>query len=327
MRDHAARRAAIAGSLILVTSGALAPAPAFAAGIEHPDIGTIPIGRGGAYAAAPGDGLALQYNPAGFAAQTGWRLTLDANLAWQGLSFAPATGGTTVSNSAGAFLVGAGVVSYGFGHVGPLSGLTLALGFDTPSAIGRESYPGPPANPDAAQRYALLSSDYFIVYYSAAVAASYHDWLSAGVTFQLVQGTAKFSQSVWSGTFMGTDHFHDSIAHIDVSSPVIPTAVFGVSVRPIPKLALGLSYRPRFDFLAHGTLTTDIPDMQKNGLLVEQVGDSTDFFLRFPDVIRFGGSTRSIRAGWSRPTPSPSSGRTCTPSRSARRTSTSSAIA
>jgi hypothetical protein len=273
--------------VVTAASALLARAPAFAAGIEHPDIGTIPIGRGGAYAAAPTDGLALQYNPAGFAAQTGWRLTLDANLAWQDLSFAPATGATPVSNGAGPFLVGAGAVSYGFGRVGPLSGLTVALGLTTPSAIGRLSYPGPPSVPDAAQRYALIDSDYFIVYYGAAVGASWR-WLSAGVTVQLAQGTAQFSQAVWSGAGVGTDPFQDSIAHIDVSSPVIPTAVFGVSARPMPPLALGLSYRPRFDFIAHGSLTTEIPQAQKDALGIAVVGDRTDFFLRFPDVLRFG---------------------------------------
>ncbi len=144
--------------------------------------------------------------------------------------------------------------------MGPLSALTVALGFNTPSAIGKETYPGthpptPPLPPDqAGQRYALMSSDFFIIYYSAAVAASYKDWLSAGVTFQLVHGTAKFSQAVWSGPAMGTDPTNDSIANIDVTSGWIPTAVFGVTVRPIPKLALGLSYRPRVDFNASGTL-------------------------------------------------------------------------
>ena len=47
-----------------------------------------------------------------------------------------------MSNSAGGFLVGAPIVSYGFGRVGRLSALTLALGFTTPSAIGKETYPG-----------------------------------------------------------------------------------------------------------------------------------------------------------------------------------------
>jgi long-subunit fatty acid transport protein len=269
------------------------PPPAFGAGIEHPDVGTISIGRGGAYAAAPGDGLAFQYNPAGFAAQTGFRVTLDSSMSWQGLTFAPAsgeinpaTGQSKVSNSAGGFLVPAGALSYGFGRVGPLSGLTLALGATGPSAIGKETYPD-----GGAQRYSLTKSDYFIAFYSGAIAASIRDWLSAGVTMQLVRGTAKFSQAVWSGTFMGTDPtgLNDSVAHIDVTSDFIPTAVLGVSARPIPPLALGLSYRPRFSFLAHGTLTTDLPKGgQTAALQVGVDGDRTDFFVSFPDVIRFG---------------------------------------
>ena len=183
--------AAPAQALLLSLALTLASASAFAAGIEHPDIGAIAIGRGGAYAAAPTDGLAMQYNPAGFASQHGLHLTLDANLGWQQLSFAPATGGATVSNSAGPFLVGAPIASYGFGRVGPLSALTVALGFTTPSAIGKQTYPGthPPMMPlppeQAGQRYALMSSDYFIIYYSAAIAASYKT------------GSARASRSSW----------------------------------------------------------------------------------------------------------------------------------
>ena len=50
---------------------------------------------------------------------------------------------------------------------------------------------------------------------------------------------------------------------------------------------VGLSYRPQFDFIAHGTLNTDLPPVSQ-ALAVSVVGNSTDFFLRFPDVIRFG---------------------------------------
>jgi long-subunit fatty acid transport protein len=108
------------------------------------------------------------------------------------------------------------------------------------------------------------------------------------VTLQLVHGSAKFSQAVWSGTSSGTDPFQDSVANVDVSNGVVPTAVFGVSVRPIPKLALGLSYRPRFDFLASGSLTTEIPTAQQAALDINVSSTSTKFFLTFPDVIRFG---------------------------------------
>jgi long-subunit fatty acid transport protein len=260
---------------------ALTPTPVFAAGIEHPDVGTIAIGRGGANAAAPSDGLALMYNPAGFASQSGLRVTVDGNMAWQGLSFTP-PGGVKESNSAGGFLVPALAVSYGFPR-GRLSNLTLALGATGPSAIGKESF-----RPGGAQRYALISSDYFIAYYSAAIAARFTRWISAGVTIQLVKGSAKFSQAVWSGTSMGTGPENDSIAKVDVTSPFIPTAVFGVTVRPVPPLALGVSFRPRFDFLAHGKLTTQLPPAQQATLDIKVLGDSTDFFVPFPDLLRFG---------------------------------------
>jgi long-subunit fatty acid transport protein len=274
----------------LAVMAALAAAPLFAAGraraagIEHPDIGTIAIGRGGAYAAAPTDGMALQYNPAGFAGQTGWRLTVDSSLSWQALRFAPADGEAPVSNTAGAFWVPGGAVSYGLGRIGPLSGLTFALGATGPSAIGKETYPD-----QGAQRYALIKSDYFIGYYGGAVAASYGRWLSVGVTFQLVKGTARFSQAVWTGPAAGTDPAQDAVAHIDVASGFIPTGVLGATVRPTARLALGLSYRPRFDFLAHGTLTTGNFSTAAQVADVQQIGNSTDFFVSFPDVIRLGG--------------------------------------
>ena len=256
------------------------PSPAVrAAGIEHPDIGTVSIGRGGANAAAPSDGVAIFYNPAGLAAQQGLRLTLDANLSWQGLTFTPTGSATTVSNSAGGFLVPALAVSYGFGAV------TVALGATGPSAIGKEKYPSGAAGP---QRYSLIESDYFIVDYSAAVAAAINRWLSAGLTIQLVQGRAAFSQAVWSGPTMDTDPVYDSLAKINVSSSPIPTWVAGVTVRPTPALALGLSYRPGFDFLAHGTLTTQAPAALAGPLNIEVHGDQTDFFVAFPDVIRLG---------------------------------------
>ena len=52
---------------ILTGSALLFPSLASAAGMEYPDNGTIAIGRGGAHAANPEDGLAFQYNPAGLA--------------------------------------------------------------------------------------------------------------------------------------------------------------------------------------------------------------------------------------------------------------------
>jgi long-subunit fatty acid transport protein len=267
------------------------PRAASAAGVEHPDVGTVALGRGGAYAADPDGGLALEYNPAGFARQDGLRATLDGNLAWQRLTFTPAGGGDSVSNGGGAFLAPAAVVSYGAGAVGPLAGLTFALGVAGPSAIGKLDYPA-----GGAQRYALISSDTSIAYWSAAVAAAFNRWLAAGVTLQLVKGTARFTQAVWSGDAAGTNPAEDAIAHVDVTSGFIPTAVLGVTARPTERVAVGASYRPRFTFDASGTLTTDLPASAR-AIGAHQSGTSTGFSLPMADVVRVGVLVRP-RARW-----------------------------
>jgi Outer membrane protein transport protein (OMPP1/FadL/TodX) len=261
------------------------------AGLEHPDVGTVALGRGGAYAADPDGGLALLYNPAGFGRQTGLRVTLDGSLAWQRLTFSPAGGGAPVSDAGAPFFAPAGAVSYGVGAVGPLAGLTFAVGLTGPSAIGRMSYPA-----GGAQRYALISRDTAILYPSAAVGAAFNRWLAAGVTLQLVKGTARFSLAAWSGDAPGTDPAQDTRAHVDVSSPLIPTAVVGITVRPTERVALGLSYRPRFSFEASGTLTTELPPAAQ-ALAAHQVGTHAGFAVTLPDVVRAGVLVRP-RARW-----------------------------
>src|SRR5262249_51324681 len=155
--------------------------------------------------------------PAGLAAQGGLRATLDASLAWQRLTFTPASGEPAVSNDAAPFVAPAIVGSYGFGRLGPLSELTLAPGVTGPPAVGRARYPA-----GGAQRYALISSDTTLANFSAAVAAALGRWLAAGATLQLVRGHARFTQAVWSGNDPGTDPAFDTIAHADVTSGLVP---------------------------------------------------------------------------------------------------------
>jgi long-subunit fatty acid transport protein len=272
--------------MILSASGT-----AHGAGLEHPDVGTIALGRGGAYAADPDGGLALVYNPAGLGRQTGLRATLDANLSWQRLTFTPADGEAPVSNGAPPFLAPAAVVSYGLGAVGPLAGLTFALGVSGPSAIGKLAYPA-----SGAQRYALISTDTQIVYWSGAVAAAFNRWLAGGVTFQLVEGTARFTQAVWSGETPGTNPGEDTLAHVDVTSGFIPTAVLGATARPTDRVAVGVSYRPGFTFDASGSLTTDLPAPAR-AIGAHQVGTDIGFTMPLPDVVRAGVLVRP-RARW-----------------------------
>jgi long-subunit fatty acid transport protein len=261
-------------------------AAAYAAGIEFPDNGALAIGRGGAYAADPVDGLALSYNPAGFAKQKGVRITLDSKLSRQNVGFDP-TGGKddAVQSSNSPFFAPGAVVSYGLGRVGPLSGLTFALGAVGPSAVGKQSFPE-----DGKQRYSLIQSDMFIAYYSAAVAASWSDWLSVGATFQLAHGTATFSQAAF-GLDDPTPYPRpgkDVMANIDVESGFIPTGIVGVTVRPHKQWSVGASYRPRLRFSGSGTLDSTLPDVAKTLAHLSTTGKDAALSLMFPDVVRLG---------------------------------------
>lgn len=276
----------ILGPLLTLTAFTI-PTVAHAGGLEYPDNGTISIGRGGADAANPDDGLAFQYNPAGLAQQRGLRLTLDARLASQYVKFQSALAGTAaVTNGAPPFLSPSGSLSYGFGKVGFLSDLTIALGATGPSAIGKVRYPG-----EGAQRYALNSTDYFIGYYSLAVAAAWRDLIRIGLTGQLVHGTATFSQAVWSGQGQGpkdaNDTQSDATATFSGTSGMIPTFVAGITVTPTPAWAIGISYRPQIDFNAPGTLDIALPGFAvKQGFSVE--GNSADLHINLAATLRAG---------------------------------------
>lgn len=275
------RRSRAWGALLVGVWGLWCGA-ARAAGLEHPEVGAVALGRAGADAAEPDHGLALQLNPAGLARQPGLRATVDGRVAWQRVTFAPATGEAPVSNDGAPFWAPSLVVSYGRGATGPLAGLTFALGATGPSAIGKLGYPAA-----GAQRYALVSSDTTIVYWSGAVAAAFNRWLAAGVTVQLVHGRARFEQAVWSGETAGTDPAFDTLARFDGTSGFIPTAILGVTARPTERVAIGLAFRPGFTFEAGGTLTTELPATAQ-AIAAHQVGSRATFVLPLPDVVRAG---------------------------------------
>lgn len=257
---------------------------AYAAGIEFPDNGTRAVGRGGAFAADPDDGFALQYNPAGFAKQTGMRLLMDGKISSQSVRFAPAdTSQDPVRNSAGPFLAPAGVASYGFGKVGPLSGLTVVVGAYGPSAVGKLTYPN-----DGAQRYGLIKSNYFIAYYSAGVAASYSNWLSFGAAFQIAAGSASFRQAVYagSGAHINTPQ-NDALVDVSVRGWA-PTGIMGVTVKPHKDVAIGFSWRPKMTFTGNGTVKTARFSSDSASAGATQSGDTAKLTLAFPDVLRLG---------------------------------------
>lgn len=255
---------------------------AHAAGLEFPDVGTISTGRGGAYAAKPFDGMALTYNPAGFAYQKGLRITVDGKLSLQSVDFQAKGSSKTDKSDNSPFFSPGGVISYGLGPIGPLSGLTFAVGAGGPSSFGRQNFPK-----DGAQRYELIHSDFVLTYYSAAVAASFGKYLAAGVTMQLAHGSAKFSQATYSGETPGTDPQNDTISKVSITTGVIPTAVIGTTITPTENIAIGLSYRPHFEYSGTGTLNNTLPKAAQD-IGAKQIGNDTKLSLNFPDVIRLG---------------------------------------
>lgn len=272
-------------ALSAAVASPFAATPVWAAGVEYPDNGTIAIGRGGAWAANPSDGLAFQYNPAGLAQQRGLRLMLDGRMAFQSVRFestsnidTPPGHGGAVENSASGFFGPSAALSYGFGAIGPFSELTVAIGATGPSSIGQVKYPD-----QGAQRYALRSTDYFIGYYSAAVAAGIGKFVRLGVTGQLAHGNAQFDQAVYSGIAAGSSPADDTSATFKGQSGWIPTAILGLTVLPVPGVAVGVSYRPKVAFLAPGTLDTVSPTTDAS-----QVGNKAELQLNFADTVRAG---------------------------------------
>src|ERR1700722_14584329 len=83
---------------------------ALAGGFEYPDLGTVAMGRGAAFAAKADDGTAIYYNPAGLADQDDWRVTFDLTIGDQQTTFqrqdTPGVDtGPQIANTAGVFFI------------------------------------------------------------------------------------------------------------------------------------------------------------------------------------------------------------------------------
>jgi len=279
------------GQGIIVAALLAGATNAWAAGATYPDNGTISIGRGGAWAANPSDGLAFQYNPAGLTQARGWNAYVDARLSFQGLTFTPdaanPAGGPFVpnsaSNSAPPFLGPSAAGYYGFGKLGPFDAFTVALGATGPSSIGKLNFPS-----DGPQRYALIHSNYLIAYGSLAAAARM-GIVSFGVTGQVVHTTLEFSQAAFSGTgacgaVCPTDT--DTLATVKGNDWSF-TGVFGATVHLLEDtLDIGVSYRPGFAINTTGTLEAEPPPSLASS--ITQTGDDARVALNLPHLIRLG---------------------------------------
>ena len=235
-----------------------------AAGFYYPDLGAVPLGRGGTGATGTGDLSSVLFNPAGLAELGGLRLQADLSLATQSIDFtrkgrcgpSPCA---TVSDSYGAFPDTISGVSW---EARP--GLVLAASINGPPSVGKESFPDPRAvrSPltGAPQRYSLISSDNLILYPGLSAAVRALSWLDVGVTLQLRYFRTHQLQSIYSVGGIGGDlPDFDAVVDAQASETARLTGGAGLVVRPFEGWSFGLSARPGEPVHATGTLDVTLP--------------------------------------------------------------------
>jgi long-chain fatty acid transport protein len=241
-----------------------------AGGIEFPDIGSVALGRGAAFAARADDLTAIHYNPAGLAkTRSHFALTYSHNFSLLGADFdrsawdfdsngwhdfAASGIANPVSNGGGWYWKGAFLaVASDLGT----TDFTLAFGVYGPSAVGSSSFPV-----DGSQRYMLVDRDVMVIYYTLAAAYRITDDLSVGLSLQWVDMPFCRFSLVVDG--YNDNHYRpfksdqDLLAGIDVADRFNVTAIVGVWWRPHPSWEIGLSGRVIPVWIdAGGTLTLD----------------------------------------------------------------------
>lgn len=235
-----------------------------AAGFYSPDLGAVPLGRGGTGATGTGDLSSVFYNPAGLVELHGLRLQADLSLANQSVDFTRAgrcgpLACPTVSDSYGAFVNTISGVSW---ELRP--GLVLAASVNGPPSVGRENFPDPRAVrsvlTEAPQRYSLISSDNVIVYPGVSAAWRALPWLDVGATVQLRYFHTHQVQSIFSvGSIGGDLPDFDAIVDAQAQESARLTGGAGVVVRPAEGFSIGLSARPGEPVHASGTLDVTLP--------------------------------------------------------------------
>lgn len=287
------------------------PATSFAGGFEIPDNGTRAMGRGGAYAAAVDEPSAVYFNPAALSLIDGVAATVNANLWFYDSTFQRSPFTTelyagrevtysfeAVENYDSFFPAPMLFASYDFG----LDDWGFGLGVYGPSAIGSRTFGGPDleelsrvpvtdeSTRDWGHGYLIERSDILLIFPSLAVAYDFGP-VQLGLTLQLAYMSTFFiSGADGGGSFYAADNADEtpsiySRTTLDMST-LAPTGIIGVRAQPIEELTLSLSYRPRIEFEADGTVAVEFPTSLADQLSLTD--EAATLFMTLPDVIRFG---------------------------------------
>lgn len=287
---------------------ASAPGSARAGGFEVPDLGTVAVGRGGAFTARADNLSAFHYNPAGIAKQSGPNVLLSGNVIHLSNRFTRRGSDQRVvppGNEAGADVLDPGVdvttgESYAtvqnaskfgpsplfvasWGDVG-VKGLALQVGVAPPVGFGSHQWPtqGP-------QRYTITEGDFSFFAVGAGVSYRLSRYLSVGANFLAGRFSADFRVKTRSGTTgaMSNENLDgDTTSRVQVADRFVPSANFGILSQPLSFLEVGLSVRLPYNSQAVGTLEYSPSSQTPDAVLASKA--RVDLAQTFPTVVRAG---------------------------------------
>lgn len=261
---------------------------AHAAGLFVPDVGARALARGGAYVAAGDDLTALWYNPANLAARRGGRFEVDVTLNFRSVywqrqadpAVQPGPFPSVDNRNAPPIPVPAFLGSYDFG----VPGLQIALGIYAPmNGTLRFTDTGP-------QRYTVVRSGSFIVFFHLGVAYEITPWLRIGAG--IFANSVFFDQRLAVNLGGSEDRAGDVLIDVYGTQHFLVNGNFGLWIKPIPfaNLELGVSFFPGRRARAVGTAKVQ-PSKDLADVLVVN-GNQAEFEIDFPWFVRAGAAWR-----------------------------------
>jgi len=285
-----------------------APSVAWAGGFEVPDLGTVGIGRGGAFTARADNLSAFHYNPAGLAKQSGPHVLLSGNAVYLSNRFTRSGSGETVVpsgndpgvgvldpamdvNTGDPFTTSENDAQFGpsplfvfsWGDVG-VKGLSLQAGVVPPVGFGKHRW-----SDTGPQRYTITDGDFLFFAGGAGVSYRVNRYFSVGANFLVGRFTADFklhTRSSTSGAQLNEDLPDDAISTVKVADRFVPSANLGVMSQPLDFLELGLSVRLPYRTKAVGTLGYVPAAAMADATLASK--SRVDLTQTFPTVVRAG---------------------------------------
>ncbi|MEM6996425.1 MAG: outer membrane protein transport protein [Myxococcota bacterium] len=281
---------------------------AHAGGFEVPDLGTVGIGRGGAFTARADNLSAFHYNPAGLAKLSGPNVLLSGNVIrlsnrftrrGSGESVVPPgnddgidvrdpaldvnTGDPYATVENGAKIGPSPMFVMSWGDVG-IKGLALSFGLTPPVGFGSHDWPD-----EGGQRYTITSGDFSFFALGGGLSYRLNRYFAVGANFLAGRFTADFQVKTRAGATGALDNEDlpgDTTSTVTVADRFVPSANFGVLSQPLDFLELGLAVRLPYRTRASGTLAYDPSTSTPDAVLASD--SRVELGQTFPTVVRAG---------------------------------------